>query len=44
MIVAIWSPTWATNMWWLIAVAFFVVDPMIGGDWLGLARRGRRAE
>jgi len=33
MLVAFWSPAWATRMWWLIAVAFFVVDPLVNSDW-----------
>ena len=41
MIVAIWSPTWATNMWWLVAVAFFIVDPIINSDWRSIARKRR---
>jgi uncharacterized membrane protein len=39
MVVAIWSPTWATNMWWLVAVAFFVVDPIINSNWRNLTLR-----
>ena len=34
MVVAIWSPALATSMWWLVAVIFFVVDPLIGSRWL----------
>jgi len=41
MVVAVWSPTWATNMWWLVAIAFFLVDPIINSDWRKLVRRGR---
>jgi len=29
IIVAFWSPTAAAMMWWLVAVAYFVVDPLI---------------
>ena len=39
MIVAIWSPIWATRMWWLVAAAFFVVDPIVNNDWRSLASR-----
>ena len=39
MIVAIWSPAWATRMWWLVAFAYFVVDPMLNSDWGRLRRR-----
>jgi uncharacterized membrane protein len=40
IVVAIWSPTFATSMWWLIAVAYFVVDPLVNSDW-GRIGRGR---
>ncbi len=42
MIVALWSPTWASNMWWLVAIAYFVVDPILNSDWgrLGIRRKG----
>ena len=33
MVVAVWSPIWATRMWFLAALAFFVVDPIINSDW-----------
>ena len=33
MVVALWSPRWATNMWWLVAVAYFVVYPILISDW-----------
>lgn len=36
MIIALWSPSWATRTWWLAAVAFFVVDPIINNDWTRL--------
>jgi uncharacterized membrane protein len=39
MVVALWSPRWATNMWWLVAVAYFVVDPIINSDWSRLSRK-----
>jgi uncharacterized membrane protein len=41
MIVAIWDPRAATYMWWLVAIAFFVVDPIVNSDWgrLGLKRK-----
>jgi len=39
MVVAVWSPTWATNMWWLVAVAYFVVDPILNSDWRRLASK-----
>jgi uncharacterized membrane protein len=42
MIVAFWSPTWATSMWWLIAIIFFVVDPILNSDWRKLAAGGRK--
>ncbi len=45
MIVAIWSPAWATRMWWLIAIAFFIVDPLIGNRWLSpITKRGNGAK
>jgi uncharacterized membrane protein len=40
MIVAVWSPLWAARMWWLVTIAFFVVDPLINNDWRRLAGRG----
>ena len=42
MVVAIWSPSWAASMWWLIAVVFFVVDPLVGINWRRVAH-GRSA-
>jgi uncharacterized membrane protein len=33
MVVSLWSPYWATKMWWLVALAYFVVDPLINSDW-----------
>ena len=39
MVVALWSPVWATRMWWLVAVAYFVVDPILNSDWGKLSRR-----
>jgi uncharacterized membrane protein len=44
VLVAFWSPQWATRMWWLAALAFFVVDPIVNGDWRRPMRgRGARA-
>jgi len=33
MIVAFWSPAIAAMLWWLVALAFFVVDPLINSKW-----------
>jgi uncharacterized membrane protein len=33
VLVAFWSPKWATRMWWIAALAFFVVDPIVNSDW-----------
>lgn len=41
MVVAIFSPRWAMGLWVLIAVAYFVVDPLINSDWRRLAPRRR---
>jgi uncharacterized membrane protein len=39
MIIAVWSPVWATRMWWLVAIAFFVVDPITNNKWRWSGRR-----
>jgi uncharacterized membrane protein len=39
MLVAFWSPALASKTWWLVAIAFFVVDPMINSDWRQIGRR-----
>lgn len=39
MVVAIWSPTIASSMWWLIAVVYFVIDPIVNSDWRKLGKR-----
>jgi uncharacterized membrane protein len=33
--VALWSPHWATRMWLVAALAFFLVDPILNGKWRG---------
>ena len=42
MVVALWSAKWATRMWWLVAVAYFVVDPVLNSAW-GKLRRKKKA-
>jgi uncharacterized membrane protein len=44
MIVAFWSPRAASLMWWLVAFAFFVVDPILNSDWKRLRRRRKAAK
>jgi uncharacterized membrane protein len=44
MIVAIWDPRLATMMWWLVAIAFFVVDPIVNSDWRRLGSSRKKAK
>lgn len=41
--VAFFSPSWASMMWWLVAVAYFVVDPLVNSDWGRLRPKGKKA-
>jgi len=43
MLVSLWSPEWATRMWWLVAVGFFVIDPILNSNWR-LKDRGAKKE
>jgi uncharacterized membrane protein len=42
MVVGLWNPIVASNMWWLVAIAFFVVDPILNSRWGGPAAKLRK--
>ena len=42
ILIAFWNPQLATMTWWLVAVAFFVVDPMINNHWERLSPKRAR--